>query len=183
MCDRFSKGSSKVFYFIFHRNLRSWCVINKPFCHLVFMDDKSKVPVGEPGTPEAATSHNRRAFTNSNIKLEASDHNYHCVNITPSVDLFCKIPDNAHDSFYSGQIYVSLKDSVFHGSDPLRHIIELLVVLEDVGEKKPFLSMFTDGGGDHNITFLFVQCCLLTLFIIGDILHVGRCAPYQLMIR
>lgn len=83
------------------------------------MDDKAKIPIGEPGTPEAATSHNRRALTKSSIILEASDHNYHSVNITLSVTLSCEIPNSPQKSFYSGKIHVSLKDSAFHGSDPL----------------------------------------------------------------
>ena len=40
------------------------------------MDDKAKIPVGETGTPEAATSHQRRVLSKCNIDLEASDHNY-----------------------------------------------------------------------------------------------------------
>lgn len=40
------------------RNLRSWCVKNKDHSQLIFMDDKAKILIGEPGTPEAATSHN-----------------------------------------------------------------------------------------------------------------------------
>ena len=85
------------------------------------MGNKVKTPTGEPGIPEAATSHNRRALTKSGIILEASDHNYRSVNITLSVILSCEIPNSSQKSFYSGQIHVSLKDSVFHGSDPLRH--------------------------------------------------------------
>ena len=145
------------------------------------MDDKAKIAIGELRTPEAATSHNRRALTKSDIILEASDHNYHSVNITPSVILSYEIPNSPQESFYSGQIYVSLKDSVYHGSDPLRHIVELCAVLESNTSEKPFLTLFRDGGSDHNITFLFVRCCLLALFLIKDyvILNVGRCAPYQ----
>ena len=42
-------------------------------------------------------------------------------------------------------------------------------------------TIFTDGGGDHNIKYLYVQCVLLALFKIGnfDILNVGQCAPNQ----
>ena len=98
------------------RNLRSWCVQNKDHSQLIFMDDKAKIPIGEPGIPEATTSHNRRALTKSGIILEASDHNYHIVNITPSVTLSCEIPNSLQKSLYSGQIHVSLKDSAFHGS-------------------------------------------------------------------
>uniref|UniRef100_A0A7M5VAL2 Zinc finger PHD-type domain-containing protein n=2 Tax=Clytia hemisphaerica TaxID=252671 RepID=A0A7M5VAL2_9CNID len=100
--------------------------------------------------------------------------------LTPSVDLCCEIPESPSDSFFSGQIYVTIKDSVFDGSDAVRHVIELLDVLE-LEEKKPFLTLFTDGGSDHNITHLYVQCSLLALFLVGeyDILNAGRCCPYQ----
>jgi len=44
-----------------------------------------------------------------------------------------------------------------------------------------YLCLFSDGGGDHNVTFLFVQCVLLALFHIGDfdVMNVGRCASNQ----
>ena len=146
------------------------------------MDDRAKIPVGEPGTPEAATSHQRRALSSSNIDLEASDHNYHSVNLTPSVILNCEIPDSPNSSFYTGQIFIGIKDSVFEGSDPVRHTIELLDALRsEHNEFSSYLSIFTDGGADHNITFLYTQCEPLALFLIGnfDVLNVGRCAPNQ----
>ena len=54
------------------------------------MHDKPKIP----GTPEAATSHQRLALSRSNIDLESSDHNYHSVNLTRSVILNCQIPNS-----------------------------------------------------------------------------------------
>ena len=121
------------------------------------MDGKAKVLVGEPGTPEPATSHMRKAVTTKNVTLEASDHNYHVTNLTPSVDLICDIPDTPFGSFYSGQVYVGLKDSIFEGSDPLRHVTELLSVLKCKNETfSPYLVLFADGGADHNLTFLYV---------------------------
>ena len=150
------------------------------------MDDKAKIPIGEPGTPEAATSHSRKAITTKSVILEASDHNYHSVNVTPSVNLFCNVPESASDFFYDGQVYVGIKDSVFEGSDPMRHTIELLSILQSrPGVVPPYLVLFSDGGGDHNLTFLYVQCVLVALFKICDldILNVGRCAPYQSFIN
>jgi hypothetical protein len=147
------------------------------------MDDKAKIPIGEPGTPEPATHHNRRALTLGNVVLEASDHDYHSINLTPSVNLVCNIPDTANDSFYGGQIYVGIKDSVFEGSDPLRHMVELCDVLKDsfLDGFPPYLSIFSDGGADHNITFLYVQTMLACMFRMGDfdVLNAGRCALYQ----
>lgn len=143
---------------------------------------KAKIPIGEPGTPEASTSHNRRALTKSNITLESSDHNYHISNITPSVDFFVEIPDNPSKSFFAGNVFVGLKDSIFEGSDPLRHVVELFAAMNrQMDHVPPYLSIFSDGGGDHNIKFIFVKCALLALFKIGDfdVLNAGRCAPNQ----
>lgn len=162
--------------------MKNWCVQNRANCLLLCMDDKAKVAVGNPGTPEAATTHNRRALTTNSITLESSDHNYHSVNLTPSVTLICDTPTSASSSFYAGQVWVGVKDSIFEGSDPVRHVIELLYVLRsDYQELPPYCCIFSDGGADHNITFLYVQCALLALFKIGDfdVLNVGRCAPNQ----
>ena len=145
------------------------------------MDDKAKIPIGEPGTPEAATRHMRKAITTKKVTLESSDHNYHSVNMTSSVNLICDIPDSATGSFYRGQVFDGIKDSVFEGSDPMRHIVELLSVLRANSLTSIHMVMFSDGGADHNLTFSFVQCVLLALFRILDLdaLNVGRCAPCQ----
>ena len=173
-------------YFLF-RNLKSWCVVNRINCWLVCMDDKAKIPIGDPGSPEAATQHMNRALSTNKVTLEASDHNYHSCNLTPSVNLLIKdIPESPNESFYTGQPWVGIKDSIFEASNPLRHIVELITVLRSENyEFPPYLSLFSDGGGDHNITFLYVQCCLLALFVIGDfdVLNVGRCAPNQSFIN
>ena len=51
---------------------------------MIFIDDKAKILVGEAATPEAATSHMRKVVTTKNVTLEASDHNYHMIYLTPS---------------------------------------------------------------------------------------------------
>ena len=147
------------------------------------MDDKSKIPIGEPGNPEAATSDMRKAPTTAGIELEATDHDYHVSNLTPSVNLICDILLEASDSFYSGQIFVGLKNSIFQVSDPFRHAVELIDALRKYYQDyqiPSFLCLFTDGGCDHNIKDLFIQCALLALFKVCnfDMLNVGRCAPY-----
>ena len=70
------------------------------------MHYKAKIP----GTPEAATSHQRRALSRSNIDLESSDHNYHSVNLALSVILNYQIPNSLNSSFYTDQIFISIKD-------------------------------------------------------------------------
>ena len=108
----------------------------------------------------------------------------HAINITPSANLLCEIQEAVTGSFYIGQIYVGIKDAVFEASDPLRHIVELLSVSgteEGINSLSPYLVLFSDGGGGHNLTFLYVQCVLLALFKIGyfNFLNVGGCAPNQ----
>ena len=98
------------------------------------MDDKAKIPVGDPGVLEASTSHMRKAVTTKKVTLESSDHNYHSVNLTHSVTLLCDLPEKATGSFFTGQVYVGIKDFVFEPSDPLRHVVELLSVLRNEEE-------------------------------------------------
>eukprot|EP00795_Rhopilema_esculentum_P004062 gene4062-20239_t len=62
---------------------------------------KAKVPVGEPRTPEADTTHNRRALTQENVVLESSNQKYHFANLSPSVDLIVDIPLEVISSFFS----------------------------------------------------------------------------------
>ena len=79
--------------------MQKWCIVNRANACLVFMDGKSKIPIGEPGNPEAATSHMRKALATASIELEATDHDYHVGNLTPSVNLICDTPQEASDSF------------------------------------------------------------------------------------
>ena len=96
----------------------------------------------------------------------------------------CDIPPEASDSFYSGQIYVGLRNSIFQASYPFRHAVKLIDVLRNYYQDyqiPSFLCLFTDGGCDHNIKHLFVQCALIASFKVCnfDILNVGRCVPYH----
>ena len=145
------------------------------------MDDKTKIPVGDPSVPETAASHMQKAVTTKKVTLESSDYNYHSVNLRPSVAPLCDLPEKATGLFFTGQVYFGIKDSVFKPSNPLRCVVELLCFMERRGNIFSIPTIFTDGGGDHNIKYLYVQCVLLALFKIGnfDILNVGRCAPNQ----
>ena len=152
------------------------------------MDDKSKIQIGELGNPEASTSHMRKALTRARIELEAMDQDYHVGNLKWYVNLICDIPQEVSDSFYSGQIYVGLKNSKLQAFDPFRHAVEFIDVLGNNYQDyqvPSFLCLSTDGGCDHNIKHLFVQCTLLALFKVCnfDILNVGRCTPYHTFVN
>ena len=61
---------------------------------------------------------------------------------------------------------MTLKDSVFQGSSPLRHMAELANVLSKKFAQKDLAAtfIFTNGGPDHNSKHLAVQSALRALF-------------------
>ena len=78
---------------------------------------------------------------------------------------------------------VTLKVSTFQASTPTRHVAELLAMNIISKGRKPdaFVLAFTDGGPDHNISFLNVMISWLGYFILGkcDFRVVARTAPTQ----
>lgn len=92
------------------------------------------------------------------------------------------IPESIEDSWYTGQVFVGLKDAAFEPSSPQRHACELQHILQSRGyASKAVLFLYTDGGPDHRLTYTSVQASLITLFksLDLDILCVARTAPYQ----
>ncbi|GES83192.1 uncharacterized protein LOC105330322 [Rhizophagus clarus] len=121
---------------------------------LVFMDDKHRCKVGEPGYPVAAVERGRQVIVSKNKTFQVADHDFTKCGIIPSVTMICDIPCTIEESFYKGQVYVGLKDSIFQPSDPLRHMAELYKILKHQDENKPYLLLYTDGGPDHRALFL-----------------------------
>jgi len=78
---------------------------------------------------------------------------------------------------------VTLKDSVFQASSPLRHMAELATVLSKQYAQKDLAAafIFTDGGPNHNCKHLAVQAALLALFLLlgMDTMVVLRTSPQQ----
>ena len=65
---------------------------------------------------------------------------FHQVFSTPSISLIIDIPDNITDgSFYSGKVFVGLKENAFEPSSPIRHVTELNGVLNLFDDKQPIL--------------------------------------------
>ena len=72
----------------------------------------------------------------------ALDHDFTKCSITPSVTIFCDIPE---DSFYRGSVHVGIKNSVFEPSDMLHGYPSFLA------------NVLKTGGGDHNVTHISAQ--------------------------
>ncbi|XP_053376613.1 uncharacterized protein LOC123531671 [Mercenaria mercenaria] len=149
---------------------------------LVCMDDKSKVDFGEPGMAVQTGVHGKKSLVPVSSVLGALDHDVSTKgSLTPSVCIEVDIPEKPEDSFYRGQVYVTLKDSVFLPSSPFRHAIELkeLLMKDTRLQAKPYLLLYTDGGPDHRTTYAAVKLSLIVLFKLLDldILIAARTAP------
>ena len=145
----------------------------------VCVDDKSKVDFGEPGLAVQTGVRGKKSIVPVGLTLSALDHDVQSKgSITPSVCLSVKVPDDISGSFYNGQVTVSYKDSVFEGSNPFRHAVEMEHILRQ-NELKPILILYSDGGPDHRLTYHSVKLALIILFKrLGlDTLIAARTAP------
>ena len=154
----------------------------RSFCTMAFMDDKHLIKVGEPGCPVAAVDRGKAVLVAKDTPLTVADHDFTKLKLTPSAVQLCGIPDTIDKSFYSGRIFVTLKDSVFEASSPLRHMMELSQVFKQAGINtilKPIVLLYTDGGPDHRSTYVSVQASLICFFLRHnlDLLVAARTAP------
>ena len=130
----------------------------------------------------AAAERGRRVLVRAGASFEVGDHDFTKFSLMPSVALVNDIPSALEDSWYRGQVIVTLKEGAFEPSSPLRHAAELKQSLcqQDAAEN-PMLFLYTDGGPDHRITYLSVQVALICLFLSLnlDYLLATRTAPYH----
>ena len=72
---------------------------------LVFLDDKHRCKVGEPGMPVAAVDRGKQVIvTMTGKKFCDADHDFTKCGMIPSVMLICNVPSTIEESFYSGQV-------------------------------------------------------------------------------
>ena len=152
--------------------------------HSIFacLDDKHRVPVGEPSYPVAAVERGKRVIVARNQSFMVADHDFTRFSLVPSVDFFVDIPEEISASWYTGQVIVNLKEGSMEPSSPLRHATELLqCIKQEYASVPPVLFTYTDGGPDHRLTYLSVQLTLIILFLELDLdfLCAVRTAPAQ----
>lgn len=152
------------------------------FVCFVGQDDKAKVSVGDTVAVSTEVRAKHKGLVNTDDSLnqnKACDHDFTCSNIIPSVTLFGNIPDEIDGSFFGGgadgdgEIRVVLRDAVFDPSNVFCHSAQLVAAMEDrYPDTKPaVLLLQTDGGPDHNITFLKTRLALLATFVKLDLDH------------
>eukprot|EP00873_Tetraselmis_striata_P042617 jgi/Tetstr1/462881/TSEL_007830.t1 len=189
-----------------HKNIRQYSVLVKmlledagcPELHVSYVssDDKAKVGVGEPNLPISLAARGKASLVpvddNGKSFNDAGDHDYSGQSVVPSVHLISELTVPAEDrnvdlakpALYRGTAHVALKDAVFQPSTPMRHMAELgNAISKQLLDKSKLcvVTMYRDGGPDHNCKHLSVQMALLAFFIyMGlDTMVVGRTAPQQ----
>ena len=136
---------------------------------LVSMDDKHKVPVGEPGYPVACVERGKKVLCAIDKPFTVGDHDFTRCSLTPSVALIIDIPESIEGWFYHGKVCTGVKNTVFEPSSPHRHCTELNSLLSAQNDEKPILMVYTDGGPDHRVNFLSVQLWYIALFVARDL--------------
>jgi len=132
------------------------------------------VKVGEPGHPVAAIERGKQVLVRRDELFEVADHDFTKFSLIPSVILDVNIPEEVSDSWYSGQVYIGLKEGVFEPSSPQRHMTELKSCLSAT-VNKPVLFVYTDGGPDHRLTYLSVKLSLISIFLELDLDFLCAC--------
>ena len=141
-----------------------WIVdLRAKYRHVSFFgrDDKAKIPLGN----SVALSTGVRCIKSAIVPAEggeevlrAADHDFRMANLTPSVTLHGNIPRDMSGSFFSGgedgfgQIFVTLRDSVFDGSRVMDHCTQLVHTIESSDFNPAVVLYQTDSGVDHALS-------------------------------
>ena len=166
------------------RYAKEFAILHSDIMLMISVDDKAIVPVGEPQLPVSTgvRGHNRSLVLGTSGTLKALDHNFHVAGIVPSVAFFPRIPSESRDSFFSGPVYVTLKDKVLQPSNAMHHATELnKIIKSNFRSKAPRIVLLISDGPDHRLTFLSVKVALIAMFLNLnlDMLTAIRSCPYQ----
>ena len=138
--------------------------------HTLFLsvDDKAKIPVGEPNFPLSAVARGKRVLVAPNQLCAVGDHDFSRMSFTPSAVLVVDVPESMSESFLRGKPYYSLKFQATTPSTALRHSAEMTTIAKQ-NQNPPIQMLYHDGGPDHNHTFLSVRIALIAYFLMLDL--------------
>ena len=94
-----------------------------------------------------------------------------------------EILESIEGSWYSGQVFVGLKDAVFESSSPLHHAVEVhSLLLKHISDQTIFF-IYSDGGPDHQLTYISVQLSLIGLFLNLDLDFLWLIEPLPIILK
>ncbi|CAG8782693.1 15632_t:CDS:1, partial [Rhizophagus irregularis] len=103
---------------------KEFAVKFREITNMIFLDDKHRCKVGEPGFPVAAIERGKKVVVSKDTTFTVADHDFTKTGIIPSVVMICDIPESINGDFYVGKVRIGLKDPIFQPSSPLRHATE-----------------------------------------------------------
>lgn len=161
------------------RYIREYAILFRSISMFVCIDDKHRIKVGEPNFPVAAAERGREVIVSINDTLAVGDHDFTKFSLIPSVALVVDIPESMEGSWYTGDVFIGLKDAIYEASSAIRHAKELSNILSSKINGRSILFLYTDGGPDHRLTYISVQLSLIALFLNLklDVLIAARTAP------
>ena len=161
------------------RYMREFAIMFRDVSIFISMDDKHRINVGEPDFPIAAVERGKEVIVSLNEIFCVGDHDFSKFSLIPSVIFIVNIPTSMEESWYTGEVYVGIKDAVFEPSSAIRHVKELSNCLNIKMADRHMLFVYTDGGPDHRLTYVSVQLSLSALFLNMDldVLVACRTAP------
>ena len=133
------------------------------------VDDKCSTKIGEPHDGVSALERNKEVIMSGVHQPEASKHDFTWAKANISVVLEVDVPDDPDQSFYRGQVHTLVKDAVFEGSTALRHSTEYAKLFKPVANDLSCMMIYSDGGPDHNVTFLRTILALILLYLALDL--------------
>ena len=131
-------------------------------------DDKQNLNIGEPGTAAAVLAKQKPTMgpvtpatavghlsgqQNQEANSRAIDHDAGSVKmrIIPTVHLVQDIPTDRDESMCRGQVYITLKNSIFEPSEANKAMLEIEKSLKlNGGSLKSIVWEHADGGGEHH---------------------------------
>ena len=102
----------------------------KDHASFICLDDKTIIPVGEPGAPvSTGVRSHHQGMTIAGKGLLCLDHDYHVGGIVPSVCFLVDIPEHRGESFYNGEVHVTVKEKVFQPIPAVKNFLLTIVKL------------------------------------------------------
>ena len=152
--------------------------------HMQMMDDKAKIPVGEPGLPVSTGVRVKPVPTASAVVLDACDHDVSSKGkLTPTVILSPVIPSQYDEKWCQGQVEIVIHDAILQSSNPFQNAALMLRTYRDAEADiaPPYLFKFSDGGSEHRNLYIKVQLSYIAIFKLLnlDMFIAARCAPGQ----
>lgn len=152
--------------------LKEYGIINNEVAWYAQIDDKNKIPIGEPGHYVLATERQRATLQviNDATATAGVDHDAGASidNAIPTVTMITQLENltKATDSFIKdADVHIAVKSSILQASTTIRAHLEFLKLLEAKGMTGKRIGILScDGGPEHMVKHPAVKIALILIW-------------------